>query len=394
MKLEYEIKKRKNNNDDIYSVIGAEIKNHRNKLSKTLKDIATRSYSISYISKIENNKAQGSMKVISDITSSVNITKEQLNFLYMSRDSLIQALNMFYLNDKESILELEQSIEGLDNHRTILIELICQLLKNDLKEAKKSIDKLFKLVSALADLDLMIFTTFYGIYLYRMKQYIEASNYLHIVVNFGLFVDLLEPLIYKYLFNIAFKCNSPNIFNYYHKLINLIYNYGDLIDLKEINKTLAYYYFFNNQERDLNTMVLKFKNPNSRSTFKLLMAIKHNNESDIASLNLDLVDEFSYLYYLISMKEVNVEKQIDESSLDSTIKNYLKYLNLDNFDKDKAYEFVVEFAFKNALEVGATYFASFYLGQIVKSVMRPKKYKRIADMYVEYKKMEDISRMV
>ena len=160
MGLKEEITKRFKEDNLNYAAIGAEIKRHRLAMSKTLSSIADENCSVSYLCKIERNQVKPSLKYLNEICKKVNISKSNINYLLNSKEMLLEAIKMFYFKDLTNKEIYEEKIQGLDNYRTEIIRLIFSLISNDLITASKIINKIWRLISSLADFDLMVFAGF------------------------------------------------------------------------------------------------------------------------------------------------------------------------------------------------------------------------------------------
>ena len=73
-KVVQEIRKRQNKEEDTYAVIGVELRNRRIALSRTLNGVAFKTCSVSYLSKIENNKIHPNKAYVREICNKLDLS--------------------------------------------------------------------------------------------------------------------------------------------------------------------------------------------------------------------------------------------------------------------------------------------------------------------------------
>lgn len=381
MNLKIEIKKRFKEDIHTYEAIGAEIKRHRLAMSKTLSSIADKNCSISYLCKIERNQVVPSPKYLAEICEKVNITEENIKYLLSSKDLLVEAVKLFFFRDVNGKNKYEESLAGLENYRTEIIRLIFNLTERNLDEALRSISKVWNLMSSLSDLDLMIFAGFYGVYKYLTKEYLEASEYLKLALEFRVEVNYFRPIMLRYLFLISFKIGSKSIYKYYKCLEEEKLKYGENLNLDDVYYHLALYYINSRDENGYNETRLKIASKSLNYNLDILY--KLSVKAEVGEVNLFELDDYTKIIYLLKTSNDNLIEIIDNTNLDSDYKVHFKYLYYKKHDLEEAYNFLLNIAFPYAIVKDIYSKARYYLNEMVNSIFRPNKYKKFFEMYVE-----------
>lgn len=380
MMMKYEIMKRLEDTDDTYQVIGAEIKQHRLAQSKTLASIADDDFSVSYLCKIERNQIRPSNKLLKEIFAKMDISEDKMDYLLSSRDMLINAVRSYYFKDLSLQKEYLEKLEGLDNHRIVLIRLIFALTTKNLDEASTCINKLIRLTSSLADLDLMIFSTFYGIYHFYLNNYLEASDYLKLALEYESEIRYLRPLQLGFLFICACKTFSINTAKYYLELEREVFKYGGSLKLDNAHYNMAIYYLILNQRDSFKKTIAKIEKYKTIKSLEMLLEIEKKNSDKIVDFKENDMDELTKAYFYIYHLSQRTIDYIDNLKLDLVLKDYLKYNYLKEIDLEAAYNFL-QIAFEDSTRNLNGYLCFYFLEEIVNSIFRDNKYKHLTEKY-------------
>lgn len=390
MKLKEEIQKRIRENSTNYETIGAEIKRHHLALSKTLQSIASDDCSVSYLCKIERNQVKPSPRYLREICKKVNISEDKMNYLLSSKDLVEEAVKIYYFKNDEEVINHLKSLEGLDNYRIEIVRLIFALTTNDISQASQSISKVWRLISSLADFDLMIFAGFYGVYKYLTKEYVEAADYLKLALDFNFAVPYFKPIILQNLFKVALTTGSKNVYKYYQLLVNEKNNYGENLNLDETNYAMATYYLVNEEESDFRQIKLKIANNIFNYNLDILWSVKHQEKLN-ADLNLAIISDMTRAFYLLTGDISNYLEELEKMSISAEVKILCKYLYYKKTDLDAAHDFLVEIAYPYVLWKNLFGLTEYFLSEVASEITRPTKYKKFYNMYVD---MLDVKRIV
>lgn len=382
MNIKNEIKKRLQNDEDIYQAIGAEIKSQRLAHSKTLSSIADNNCSISYLCKIERNQIKPNLRYLREICEKVDISEEKMKYLLSSRELLYLVVRKYYFKELAKDTELLDKLEGLDNHRIELIRLIFACSQDELETAKQLINKLMKLTPTLASLDLMLFTTFYGIYLYKIHNYTEAAEYLKLALYYNLSIPYIKPIQEHCLFECAVITHSMNTSKYYLEYQQEILVYGNSLDIESAHYKMAYYYLLEEQFTFYEEIRSKLASQISIKSLDYIYALVSNKK--VEKPKMEELDELAQIYYqLENSLDPNLVTKIASANLGGEMKIYLTYLYYKKTNLEQAYEYLIEVAFPQAVALNLGFYANYYLDELAMSVSRPNKYKRFFDMYKE-----------
>lgn len=381
MTIENEIRRRLNKGEDLYAVIGAEIKNRRLMLSKTLSSLADKNCSISYLCKIEKNQVKPSHSHLYDICRKLDITNDKVNYLLNSRELLLESVKIFYYHDFKLLEKYYQSLEGLESHRIILIRLIFALTRVCLEEAEGYILKLSRLVGSLADLDLMLYATFYGVYLYYLQDYVNAADYFKLAVEYNISIEYIKPIQKGYLFMCALNTSSLSLERYYLELEAELENYGANLDLDKANYRLCLHYIMTIQYTPFKHTFRKIKDNTYKKSLELIFYVMTEAKEKIAEVRQESLNELARLFLSYYQDDNDFLERLEKSAIEREWYYYLKYLTLRQKDLLQAYSFLVEECFPFVAKLNLTYFMRYYLVEITQSIVRPNRYKCFFEMF-------------
>lgn len=379
MLLLNELRRRINDDSDNYQALGAEIREYRLKQSKTLSSVADSSFSVSYLCKIEKNKVRASNKYLKEICDKFDISEEKVESLLSSRDILLEAVKCFYYNDLKGQNDILFKCEGLDNHRIILIRFICAITQFKIVECENYINKLWKLASSLVDLDLVIFTTFYGIYKYYRGDYIESMDYIKTALEFNINIDFVKPIQYAFLFLDAYRTYSRNIVNYYNKLEYMQLEYGSSLDLEQVHYYMCLYYLNVSQNRNFKKNILKLKDKNRIYSLNIIYKIILHKDF---KADVDELDNLAKCFYLAYNKDSNILSIINNTSLFQFDKLLITYYYYKQTDQLKSIEYLEEVLLPYIINNGISYIGNRLLNELLMSPLKSTKYKHMCDIFL------------
>ncbi len=157
IKVRKELQKKTENELQKYQYLGAEIKNSRLKMAKTLESMINISKSVSYISKVENNKIIPNKECLEELCDELSINKESLQSMSNFEESLYEAIIAIYNNDTDKITNLYNKYKVFTNVRTDLMKGLYYLHTNNYKELRIVVKNLNKIESNLIISDYIIY---------------------------------------------------------------------------------------------------------------------------------------------------------------------------------------------------------------------------------------------
>lgn len=313
-KLKAELKRKTENELRRYQFVGAEIKNCRLKLSKTLDSIANVNKSISYISKIENNRIVPNESSLTELCNELSISNEDLENMNNFDSTLINVLDALYKGNGDFIEESYKKYASFTNIRTQLMNGLYYCYKNEYNVLEDIVEQLSKVEGCLNLDDYLIYIFLSCVLLiknneilkaYKIIKYIIDSKegidemiclfkvkYLDLKLNFGLglFQNDFNEILKIHSKNHNIKLLEKLIINIKEKEIELC----DLEDLEDIVKDVT------------DAGLLCYAN------------IRNNNVEEATkyfSSNINAKFVIKYHFMMKNVKEL--EKMIDENKFQS-----------------------------------------------------------------------------
>lgn len=383
--LEKELKRRQMKEDNVYQIIGSEIKLKRLKLSKTLESVADDFCSTSYLCKIERNTINPNPYFLTKICENLELTKENLNDLYELKQLLIDAVKAFYYEDSKTIDDIFNKIAGFDNYRANIIKIIYQLYYKNYLGLDYKVNELMKLHQNMSDFDILIFSLFYSIYCILENKLKEASKTLKSILVYKYQNEFIYTLTYEYLSVIHYRANTRDYIKYADESIRYHCRYYQIEKIKKVSFYKGLYYIKNDYIEEFKAIEASFLNDKYKDTLKFIYMIYSND-----NLELDIFDENSFVskfYYMLWLKETNVnlfkEKLLEienDSEITGTEFIYLKYLQSTYIDKYDYSLFLSEVLFPYALNTNNGYLIHKF-GDLIQNIqIQRSKYKRFTEI--------------
>lgn len=319
------LNKKEENKNSYSDVVGTEIRLKRSELNYTLKSLTSEICSISYLSKIENSKIDANVLVLKELCDKLDITDKQLGEIVSSADSAKLMVKAYYQNDTDLLKRLYDSVSNLKNYRAIITKSFYLLKIDDLKAVEHNISSIKKAIEVLNDLDALLFSIMFSIYLYKKDDFVGCYK---IIRNISFYEDNYYTLIITELqTKLLFKINDDSFIEKLNKFRDLNWKLNEVNKLPEI-KTIEERYrlrrkfivYIESYFNDKINYEVKLTN-----LIKTMMDIKPNS----------LVYKMTYIY--LTNKESYVE-QYTKSDLyyecieESLLLEYF-YLSLTNHDK-------------------------------------------------------------
>ena len=178
-----------------YALIGDAIKKKRLEVNDTQALVAKGVCSISYLSKVENNKMVPSAQVVKKLSERLDIDVEGLMPKSQGNQLLVLCLKYFFYEDFDALLNLEEAINNTHHH--VLIEvysLMSHVVNNQRVEAERLMNDLELRVMSMED-DLLQFYLLVSAYLLdELGAYDKALTALRTLSMFNFFMPYVEVL--------------------------------------------------------------------------------------------------------------------------------------------------------------------------------------------------------
>ena len=380
-----ELKKRMADYDTLFAIIGPEIRLRRSLLNKTLKFMAFKICSISYVSKIESNEIKPNRVFLSELGKRVNMTDEEIDGLFNLREVLNRSIKEFLFNDSTTVKKILEEKKKYVNYRYRLLVFLNSLHDNDLVLAKETYLELLKISKSMTDYDFKIYALLSSIYLYKSGEQREAYENLTLLAEVELNKDL-KYLLDLYMFYCLNSLCRPETVLYYQKIREDLINIGAYELLDEINYYLAIFFIKNGSTDFSLSLVDSIKDPKRKKTIELLSnavcgeEINHYKKKDLLAPALCVYDYFH--------DKDSLAKDIEEASKNYNILDFyplvFEYLTIDNYIEK--YNFIVNQVLPAFNKTDDLFFKKFFIKEAVKVSEKTAKYKLLYELSKNYYK--------
>ncbi len=237
----------KKTKDDLkrYKFIGAEIKSSRLKLSKTLDAIGNVNKSISYISKIENNKIIPNERCLEELCAELQIPQSDLESMSKFDECILEALDAIYMLDYDKMEELYNLYSSFTNIRTNLMKGLYFYMFDKHKEIKKVALSLEKIEGSLSIEDYLVYVLICIKDLILDRNIVQAYKVAKVVIESqtakGVIDSIFKMVKYELKCNFYLHCFESE----YHDIIKM---HVERANVKRIEQTIV---IFNKQKVEL-----------------------------------------------------------------------------------------------------------------------------------------------
>ncbi len=287
-------KRRKRKRESInFQEIGTTIRKRREEMNATQEYICNGICSISYLSKIENNKIIPNKESLAFIMEKMDLSYEGITVMY-DQDRIISKVIEYYFSKKvDDYLELIRDINQFKN--TLLYQVIIlgyNLLIENYNDCEKIISDNISSATNMANLVFELFYLFTATYLLHKKEYNQALSLLDLVFNLA--------ISEKKLFFLILECK----FNYYAETLKTIKASMYYNDLKN------YYVEANNLQRladiQLKMMILSFETGEYQEVIEMGQRCDANYFKDMLKIYFYIGCSYFYINdYINSLKYLN-----------------------------------------------------------------------------------------
>ena len=376
--LKKEIETRTLDPDTVYAVIGPELKLRRIRLRKTLKYVAYRICSISYVSKLESNYLKPNATYLSEISKRLGMSDVYVSTLFGLREIVEEGIKGLLFNDNKCIKDFILKKDAYYNYRYRIIIFFDKLYDNDFESCTEIFKELTPIAKTMINYDFLVFSILSGIYYYKIGKLKDAHELLISLINFDMNTNL-KGVLYLYLFYICNALGRPETIDYYNKAKEVLLFLGSYQMLDETNYYLAIYYIKNNSYDYALNIAKSINDTKRKQTINFLVSY-FKNES-LKSYNKKNLLGISKIIYDLKFDSVMLKSDIEMVKEKSFKIDYnqiiVDYLLLSD-DLKIIYIFDL---IKNNQDIQDSYVKSFFLNESLKSAKKTGKYKLIYDYY-------------
>ena len=375
--IEKEVLKRKKKQIHAESVIGAELRNARIRLCRTLVATAYKICSVSYLCKIERNQAQPNQKVLYMLCENLNVTKKKIEVIYSLEDKLNDITCAFLKDDYKMIEAIHSDIDGLDNFRSDIIEFIYYIYIDDSMMMDHYFKKVLPMISSLSDYDLMYYILFTALYNFKNGDFTEGLENLNSVSKMSCNDSVLYAIKLFKFYNLC-AMNHSDTPDAYTELYKYLVDMGLFKRISEISYYMAIYYAKKNAVVGFDKM---YDRVNSDSKIKLNFYRSYYINKVIPPMNKN--------YDLFAKCIINLDDEEYVSKILSTVNNirldfdyyYLDYLM--KSDINEKIDYIENIIIPWLDRSGDEYLKDYFLKEIINLSLYSSRYKKLSDIGVK-----------
>jgi len=175
-------KTRQHGFSDAYSGIGEIVKKKRVAMNLTQESFATGICSVSYLSKVENNRMDPNTYFVEEMLKKCGINLELCSNEFEDSRVLKRAFKAFYQNDPHILESLKDEASDLELKRTYYHCALClSVMKKDFVTSRRLIGELETRMSTFDDYMLEVFGSLAVIHAFQTSNYVEGLNVLNAI---------------------------------------------------------------------------------------------------------------------------------------------------------------------------------------------------------------------
>ena len=360
------VSKRTLKKDDSNQILGSEIRLNRTALELTLKSLAYKTCSVSYVSKIETNSIEGKPQYLSEICERVNISANDIDKLKDARNTCFKIIELVYYSRESEIEKIYEEIKDYKNFRHLIIDLYYFFFSNNYRKFETICNKISKILSTLNDIDFSLYGYICARYQIQMQNIDEAVAILEELEKYGTEDYRLQTLINYELLNIYFKSNDIKFFLAYDKVIEFSKKTCDVIYVKKVYEYQELFFIQNKLINQLPTLYVNLSNPSSKLYEYFVTLAKHINTY------------FVVLEYLSK----NVKEFPNISKIDET---FIAYMDLKPRDVYKSIDLILREALPLSYKENNEFYITFYTIELKNFYKDNARYKRYYEVDSDYR---------
>jgi hypothetical protein len=159
--------------------IGSYLKRRRLDLKRKQDWVAKGICSVSYLSKIENNKAEENPTIVREIMEKLEVEPKNIELNIGNKQYLDQAITAFYFRDSTELRRIYNKVKDGGQNLTIDLIRLMYFIANHDERANPLILALEQVIPSMDDLNLQVFLVLAGFFYGGKEQYFYAYEWFH-----------------------------------------------------------------------------------------------------------------------------------------------------------------------------------------------------------------------
>lgn len=354
--------------DDSNKILGAEIRLNRIDLELTLKNLAYKTCSVSYVSKVETNSIEGKPQYLAEICEKVNINGEDIDKIKDAKKTCERLIDLVYSSNVDQIKGIYENIKTYKNFRHLIIGLYYFFYNKDFLSFEQVSTKIAKIMSTLNDIDFSLYGFICAKYQIEKNNASEAMSILEELEKYGSENDKLNCLINYELLNLYFKSNNIKFFKVYENILESSKKIKNVLYVQSAYQLENLFFVQNKVINQLSNLYIDITNEHS-TLYEDLQTLSKSIETYKMFFNYFVSNENNY-------NDLNVSDKI-----------FLDYVDLKPRDVYKSVDFVINKCLPLAYKENNEFYITFYtleLENFYKENTRYKRYFEVETTYKEY----------
>lgn len=182
--------------------LGSHLKRRRLELNRNQDWVARGICSVSYLSKIENNKAEENQLLVKEIMQRLEVDPKLFQINIEDEQYLSDAIKALYFNENEKLEEIYHQVKDVEHNLTINLVKLCYMIDTPNNKTEALVMMLEQVIANMNDLDLQAFLVFAGFFYEKQLEYLFAYELFEISLNVHQVNEYLTALANAKLFEI------------------------------------------------------------------------------------------------------------------------------------------------------------------------------------------------
>ena len=378
-RISIEIERRMKAEDNVYAVIGPEIRLRRLMLNKTLKFIAYKICSVSYVCKIERSDIKPNAEYLRKISKRLDMDEKKVEMLLNLREALETGVKSIIFDDYSDIKKIIDNNETFLNYRYKILVFLYETNTNNIDAARSKYMELSKISRTMTDYDFKFYVLVSAIFLFKEGALKDSYELLLSLEKMELSKNMIG-VINLYLFYTASALGKPETV-YYHSIIkDFLYSIGSNLLLDKVNYYLAIFYIKSGSFDFASKYVDIINDAAYKKTISFLISylvnksLKGFTKKNLIGMAKCIFDcKYNYESYKETIEAMGCYYQLDYSK-------YIFEYNDNKTSQDK-FNYIMDVILKNPLIKEDFYLKKFFLEKMNSLAKDTAKYKAFTEMY-------------
>lgn len=358
--------KRTQKKDDSNQILGSEIRLNRTALELTLKSLAYKTCSVSYVSKVETNSIEAKPQYLSEICERVNISSSDIDKLKDAKNTCFKIIELVYYSRENEIEKIYEEIKEYKNFRHLIIDLYYFFFSKNYRKFETISNKISKILSTLNDIDFSLYGYVCARYQIEIQNTDEAIAILEELERYGTEDYKLQTLINYSLLDLYFKANNIKFFQAFENILEFSKKTFDVIYVKKAYEYQKLFFIQNKLINQLPKLYIDLSNTNSK-LYEYFVTLSKT------------IYSYSVVFDYIS------KNRRDFTNLSKLDETFIQYMDNKSKDVYKSIEFIISDALPLSYKENNEFYITFYTIELKNFYKENARYKRFFEVDSDYR---------